>query len=179
VLSYPNLFTEVQVYLPMSLSVLDFSFQRNINTGSMYVYLYSLFDSHACPSSLTWTVLPILNEPHESQSSSCVIPSIPYILYPSWKQNNVIYFWIINKISHYFLSYSISDTVIWDVMHSDNGERHWSERKSYIYAGGIVNLFYVKLKLSYWTQWNVLWWSAVSWYSWKPTFFRYSKSVGF
>lgn len=151
-LNYPNLFREVQVCLPMSLPVLDFSFQRNINTGNMYVYPYSPFDSHACPSFRSWSVLTILNEPHESQSFSCVISSILYIFYPSWKQNNVTYFWIINKISHYFSSYSITDTEIWDVMHPENGKRHWSDRKYYIYAGGMLTLFWVKLRLSYWTN---------------------------
>jgi len=152
VLNYPNLFPEVQVCLPMSFSVLDFLFQSNINTGGMYVYPYSPFDSHACPFYRPWTVVTILNEPHETQSFSCVISSILYILYPSLKQNNVTYFWIINKISHYFSSYSISDTERWDVMHPNNGKRHWSERKSYMYAGGMATLFYVKLKPSYWTK---------------------------
>ena len=147
-LNYPNLFPEVQVCLSMSLSVWDFSFQRNINTGYMYVYPYSTFDTHACPFFHPWTVLSILYEPHETQRFWCVISSVLYILYPSSKQNNITYFWIINKISHYFSSSSISDTDIGDVMHPDNGKRHWSERKSYIYAGGMAILFYVKLKLS-------------------------------
>jgi hypothetical protein len=117
-------------HVPLSLGLLvskKYQHWRYVSLSTLPIW------SYACPSFCSWTVLTILNEPHESQSSSCVISSILYILYPSWKQNNVTYFWIINKISHYFSSYSISDTEIWDVMHPDNGKRHWSESKSYIY----------------------------------------------
>ena len=118
---------------------------------------------YVCLSILpTWltclSILPSLNCPNNIKwgtwisKSLIVISSILYILYPSWKQNNINYFWIINTISHYFSSYGISDIEIWDVMHLDNGKRHWSEKKSYIYAGGMATLFYVKLKLSYWTN---------------------------
>jgi hypothetical protein len=99
------------------------------------------------------SILPSLNRPNNIKWGKwileflIVISSFLYILYLSWKQNYINYFLIINKISHYFSSYSISDIEIWDVMHLDNGKRHWSERKSYIYAGGVATLFYVKLKL--------------------------------
>jgi hypothetical protein len=104
------------------------------------------------------SILPSLNCPNNIKWGTwiskflIVISSILYILHPSRKQNNINYFWINNKISHYFSIYSISDIEIWDVMHLDNGKRHWSERKSYIYAGDTATIFYVKLKLLYWTN---------------------------